>query len=229
MLGPPESMEVEAYRALNVRPAVTTSEQATVLALANPILTVDTGQQRFACPAEQVEQVLKLDICRETMTHANRLEQVERFVQIVGGRGLTLHAAGSSLLHEPSARLDAVRPGLALYQGAVRVSAKLVDVRDSAGPAGYGGFVAPRHGIILCGYANGLRVGPCRVNGRPSRILEVGMQSAFVECAAGDRVGDRVVLLGDGLTEADVAASWGTGPHVPLVTLCGAGERKWAG
>jgi alanine racemase len=153
---------------------------------------------------------------------------VQRLLDLAGGRGLALHAAGSSLLDEPSARLGAVRPGLALYRGTVRVSARLVEVRDSAGPAGYTGFAVPRHGVILCGYSHGLRVGPCRVNGRPSRVLEVGMQSAFVECAAGDRAGDEVVLLGDGLTEQEAADAWGAGPHTALVQLAASGGRAYA-
>jgi alanine racemase len=161
------------------------------------------------------------------MTHASSPEQVRRFGELVGGRGLRLHAAGSALLDEPSAWFDAVRPGLALYRGAARVSARLVEVRDSSGPAGYTGFVAARHGVILCGYSNGLRAGACLVNGRRSRVLEVGMQSAFVECEPSDRPGDEVVLLGDGLTEDDVAAAWGTPPHTALVQLAAAGERLY--
>ena len=100
-------------------------------------------------------------------------------------------------------------------------------MRDSSGPAGYTGFVVPRHGVVLCGYTNGLRPGPCLVNGRRSRMLEVGMQSAFVECGPGDRVGDEVVLLGDGIEEAEVAKAWGTTPHNVLTALAGAGERAW--
>ena len=64
-----------------------------------------------------------------------------------------LHAAGTALLGIPEARLDAVRPGLALYRGAVRVSAPLAEVHASAGPVGYSGFTPStgRHGVILAG------------------------------------------------------------------------------
>jgi alanine racemase len=120
-----------------------------------------------------------------------------------------LHAAGTALIEQdPAASLDAVRPGLALYRGAVRTSARLVAATDSAGPAGYTGFEVARHGVILAGYSHGLRAGPCAVNGRPTRLLEVGMQSAFVECAPGDRAGDEVVLLG-GVAEQDFATGGG--------------------
>jgi alanine racemase len=58
-------------------------------------------------------------------------------------------------------------------------------------------------------------------------VLEVGMQSAFVECEPSDRPGDEAVLLGDGLSEDEVAAAWGTPPHTVLVQLAGAGERRY--
>jgi alanine racemase len=211
----------------HVRPVVASIEQAEAWRSWEPILSVDTGQQRFACPPQDVDAALRAGKCREAMTHASTPEQVRRFRELVGGRGLRLHAAGSALLEEPTAWFDAVRPGLALYRGAARVSARLVEVRDSTGPAGYTGFVTPRHGVILCGYSNGLRAGPCLMNGRRSRVLEVGMQTAFVECEPPDRAGDEVVLLGGGLSEDDVAAAWGTPPHTALVQLAGAGERRY--
>jgi alanine racemase len=104
----------------------------------------------------------------------------------------------------------------------------LVDVRDTAGPAGYTGFQVARHGVILAGYSNGLRIGPCVVNGRLSSILEIGMQSAFVECAAGDRAGDEVVLLSDDLTEQQVAAAWPATPQTAQLTLASMGERTYS-
>jgi alanine racemase len=147
-----------------------------------------------------------------------------------GGRALRLHAAGTALLDDPAARFDAVRPGLALYRGAARVATRLVEARDARGPAGYSGFVSPtaRHGVILAGYSNGIRAGVCHVNGARRQILEVGMQSAFVELGPDDQVGDEVVLLGDGLGEDDVAAAWLVSPQEALVRLCGAGERQYA-
>ena len=124
-------------------------------------------------------------------------------------------------------QLDAVRPGLALYEGAATVTAPLAEVHHSKGPAGYTGFLARRHGVILAGYSNSLRAGPCLVNGRRSRVIEVGMQSAYVEAAPPDRADDEVVLLGDGLTEAEVAAAWGTSPQEVLVRLTRLGPREY--
>ena len=84
--------------------------------------------------------------------------------------------------------------------------------------------------MIRAGYRNGLRPGPCRVGEGSSRVLEVGMQSAFVECGPADRVGDDVVLLGGdagGPTEAAVAAAWGVSPQEVLVRLAAAGPRRY--
>jgi alanine racemase len=228
-----ESDDPQDYLRHHVQPAVWTAGRAALLRAARPVLSVDTGQQRFACAPQNVSAVMRAGDIGEAFTHASTLDQVRQFTQTMsehappaGGGKLFLHAAGSSLLAEPEARLDAVRPGLALYRGAAHVSARLVEVRDSAGPAGYSGFLSPRHGVILAGYSHGLRPGPCLINGRRSRILEVGMQTSFVEAASADRVGDEVVLLGDGLSESDVAAEWKTGPQEVLTRLCGAGMRE---
>jgi alanine racemase len=225
VLGPDPGVEAEQYLAHHARPAVWTIERAAALRSARPVLSVDTGMQRFACPAADIDAVMNAGGCDEAFTHALRTGQVQRLLELVGGRGLRLHAAGSALLDEPLARLDAVRPGLALYQGAVRVSTRLIDVRDTNGPAGYSSFSADRHGIILAGYANGLGRGPCLVNGRRARVIEVGMQSAFIVAAQGDKIGDEVVLLGDGLTETEVAEAWGSSVQEVLVRMCGMGRQ----
>lgn len=228
-LGPPQWTDPAEYRSHHVRPAVSTVEQARSLRSAGPVLCVDTGQQRFACPVGQVGKVLHEGGCGEAFTHAARIDQVQRLKEAVGGKAARMHAAGSSLLDQPEAWLDAVRPGLALYRGSVRVTARLLETRKSSGPAGYGGFIAPFHGVILAGYSNGLHTGPCLINGRASRILEVGMQSAFVEVASSDRPGDEVVLLGDGVSEDRVASAWNTSPHEALLRLASAGIREYAG
>ena len=233
-LSPPRSMDPRDYLRHGVRPAVMTAEHAAALREAGCVLCVDTGMQRFACAPEDVGRALEAGGCTEAFTHAARPEQARRLTEIIGRAGLTgsvrLHAAGSALLDRAEVRLDAVRPGLALYRGVARVSARLVEVRDSSGGVGYTAFTPAtgRHGVVLAGYSNGLRPGPCLVNGRPSRVPEVGMQSAYVECAAGERAGDEVVFLGDGLSEDAVAAAWGNTPQQVLVQLCGAGEREYA-
>jgi alanine racemase len=109
-----------------------------------------------------------------------------------------------------------------------------VEARDGRGPAGYTGFVAPRHGVILAGYSNGLRPGPCLVADRRRRVVEVGMQSAFVALEPGDDQPDEVTLLGaprgadrPAVTEDEVAAAWGCTPHEALVHLSSLGPRQY--
>src|SRR4051812_41612793 len=133
------------YLAQDIHPVVWTVERAKALKKARPVLAVDTGQQRFACDLKQVEKIRAAGECDEVMTHATELSQVRTFLDaVVGGDaknrenlGVRLHAAGSELLDEPQAWLDAVRPGLALYRDAARVATRLVEVRDGQGPAGY--------------------------------------------------------------------------------------------
>ena len=226
-LGP---SDLQTCLELKVRPAVWSAEQAHAMRAAGPVLSVDTGMQRFACPPDQIEHALAAGGCREAFTHAARVEAAQRLVRLVGGRGLRLHAAATVLLPRPEAHLDLVRPGLALYRGAVTVRTRCVEVRDSTGPVGYTGFSARRHGVILAGYSNGLRPGPCLVDGRRRHIPEVGMQSAFLALEPGDAAGE-VVLLGHGsggtLTEPEVAQEWRTTPHEALLHLAQMGRREY--
>ena len=213
--------------ALGVRPAVWDATAADRLRAAHPVIAIDTGQQRFACEPQSIDAVLKAGRIDEAFTHATRAEHVARFAELTASRSLIRHAAGSSLLADPAARFDAVRPGLALYEHAVRVTAPLIEIHRSNGPAGYTGFVTPHFGVIRVGYVDGLRIGPAAIEGRVTRIVEVGMQSAFVELAGHEGIGDAVELLGDAVPLADVAAAWKCSPQNVLVALTRAGERHY--
>ena len=211
-----------------IHPAVWTLERAALLKDARPVLSVDCGQQRFGCPLHEVADFTHRTGINEIFTHAITAEQALRFDELTRKiPGSFRHAAGSALLKDSRTWFDAVRPGMALYQGAMRVSTALIEARESHGPAGYTGFTTSHHGVIRCGYSNGLRPGACIVNGSARRIVEVGMQSAFVELGAKDRVGDEVILLGDGLTESDVATQWKCTPQEALMRLSGAGVRSY--
>ena len=228
VLGPSFDSDPQALAAVGIRPAVWNVQEASRLRLARPILSVDTGMKRFACPPDQIDAVIDAGSIDEAFTHATGVDHAKRLVELLGNKGLRLHAAATSLLDQPDARLNAVRPGLALYRGAARISTRLLDLHEGGSPAGYTGFVAPRFGVILCGYSNGLRRGICLINGTRRNILEVGMQSAYVEIGPGDSAGDEVLLLGESLSEAEVGQSSGITPHAALVALCGAGNRTYA-
>lgn len=226
-LGPPESSDPSDYIAHGITPTVCNPQQARQLRRAHPALCVDTGMQRFSCPPVDCREAIIAGNCHETFTHATQLSHVEKLKDVTCGFDLLRHAAASSLLHDAGAVLDAVRPGLAMYRNAVGVSSRIVEIHNSGSPAGYSGFTAQRHGIILAGYSHGLRKGPCLINGRKSRLLEVGMQSAFVELDPGDHVGDSVVLLSKDLTEIAISLCWNCSPHEVLTSMSSAATRRY--
>lgn len=218
-------VNLEELKRHRVRPGVWTVEQTRQFQSLDPVLSVDTGMQRFACPPSDLESLQKQFRFSEAYTHAARPEQAKQLREVMSGTGIKLHAAGTALLNNPECWLDAVRPGLALYANAVRVTLPLVEARDSVGPVGYSQFTSRRHGVVLRGYSNGMRLGECVINGRRQRILEAGMQSSYVSLDPGDRVGDEVVLLGDELSLADAALSYASSQHETLVRLASLGER----
>ena len=219
-LGPPSKNATAAdYRDARVRPAVSNVEQARALRDARPLVCVDTGMRRFGCLPEQFGAVVEAAGANEAYTHATQVEHALELEKLAAGRDLFLHAAGSSLLAEPRAHLNAIRPGLALYRSAVRITAPIVELHEGPAPAGYTRFESPRHGIILAGYRHGLRPGPCLVNGRRQRVLEVGMQTSYVSLSPQDRVNDPVTLLGDSLLPDNLATAWNCTPQEVLVSL----------
>src|ERR1700722_18021600 len=58
------------YLSSRIHPVVWSVEHASALRKAQPVLSIDTGQQRFACPADQAEAVLATGACGEAITHA---------------------------------------------------------------------------------------------------------------------------------------------------------------
>lgn len=242
VLGPPEG-EPSQYRELGLRPSIFTREDAARFASIPVCVSVDTGMQRFGAPRELAEELLSRGNVTDLMTHAAQPAAAEALRRVAaqaltraaagaergaGGRSLRLHAASSALLASPEAWLDAVRPGVALYRGALRVTTRLVSTRETAGPVGYTGFRAARVGIILAGYSNGLLPGPAMIGGRRQQVLEVGMNSSYVSVDARDRAGDEVVLLGDGVTEADIAGPNRIREHEVLCRYGALGVRQYA-
>jgi alanine racemase len=226
VLGPPEGEPAE-YRELNLRPAVWTRADAGKFAGMPVAIKVDTGMQRFGCLPEELDDLAARCDVTEFFSHAVTSDAIQRLRSACCGRGKPVHAAASCLLHRPEAWFDAVRPGLALYRGAVRVTTRLHAVRETTGPAGYTGFRHPRVGIVLGGYSNLLSAAPVLINGRPQRLLEVGMNASFVSVDPSDQPGDEVVLLGDGLTENVLAKHLSVREHEILCRYCAMGPRQY--
>ena len=224
VLGPPEGDAAE-HRRLNLRPAIANRADAERFAGIPVALSVDTGMQRFGCRPEELDDLYRRCTPEDIFTHAVTLPQARLLREACRGRPARIHAAATSLLDTPEAWLDAVRPGLALYRGAVRVSTPLKLVRETTGGAGYTQFECRHVGVILGGYGNLLRPGPVVINGRWQQLLEAGMNTAFVSVDPSDRAGDEVVLLGDGLTEAELATHFGCLEHEILCRYTSTGQR----
>jgi alanine racemase len=226
VFGPPDG-EAADYEALKLRPAVSNREQAERYQKLRPLLNVDTGMQRFGCRPQEVDDLLAHCRIEEAFTHTDQPDGAAVLRAVCGGRVPVIHAANTGLLDYPDTWLDAVRPGLGLYEGAVRVTTTLAAVRDTSGPIGYTGFSAPRVGVILAGYSHQLRPGPVLINGRRQRILECGMNTSYVSVDRTDREGDEAVLLGNELTEAELAAQLDMRPHEVLCRFTSLGQRSY--
>ena len=226
VFGPPDA-DPDDYRKLGLRPTITSLTQAERYAGLPAAINVDTGMQWMGCPAEQLDELLRRSGAREVFTHGGNVSSARALRALAGGRGLRLHAASSALLDCQEAWLDAVRPGLALYRGAVRVTARLAAVRQTRGPVGYSGVESAHIGVFLAGYSNHVPRAPALINGRRQRILEVGMNTSIVSVDPADRVGDEVILLGDELSEETLAGELNVRPHEVLCRYTAMGVRAY--
>lgn len=224
--GPPDGAPDE-FAALGVRPAISTLDEARRFAGRRVALHVDVGMQRFGFSPDRLGEFISICGDEECFAHAATLPQAHALARAARGRVRMFHSAASSLLDRPAAWQHAVRPGYALFRDAVRVTTPLRLVRPTTGPVGYSRFRAERLGIIMAGYAHGLRPAPVVVNGRPQRVLEAGMNTAFVTVHPDDREGDEVMLLGDGVSPETIARATRTRPHEALLRACAMGERVW--
>jgi alanine racemase len=222
----PLSGTAHAHAVLGVRPAVSSLAEARAVGPVPAAINVDTGMRWLGCRPEEFDRICRACNAVEAFTHTLSLAGVRLLQRLSAGRTLRLHAAATRLLSRPAAWLDAVRPGLAIYQGAMTVTARLLMVRDLDGPAGYRRFHARRAGVILCGYSRGFPPGVVQLNGRPRRVLEVGMNTSMIEIGPRDRLGDRVLLLGGALTETTVARAAGCKPHEILCRYSQLGPRR---
>ena len=165
VLGPPEGDPAE-FRELNLRPAVADLAAARKFAGLRVAIKVDTGMQRFGCPPAELDQLVPHCDVADYFSHAVTLDATRRLQAACAGRGRPMHAAATCLLDQPEAWFDAVRPGLALYRGAVRVITHLQAVHDTSGPVGYTGF----HPTVTALEKNYLRVGD---TGRGEAVLPI--------------------------------------------------------
>lgn len=226
VLGPPEAGPDE-YRERQLRASIGNEAQATVFAGQKVAINIDLGMQRFGCNPKELGRLLELCPTREFYSHGIDPEMGPRLRALVGNRADLLHVACSHLIEHEQAWLDLVRPGVLLYCGAVRVTSKLEHIRSMYGPGGYTSFHTPHVGLFPAGYAEGIRPGPVVVNGRRQELIEVNMNVSFVTLHPEDKLGDEVVLLGDGLTEHELGELHDSRAHEILIRYCGMGQRDW--
>lgn len=226
VLGPPEGEPAE-YRELGLRPSIGTAADAQRFRGEPVAIEVDTGMQRTGCAPDELPALLRICNATEIYTHACGIESIRMLRRATDGLGLRLHGASTSLLDEPEAWLGGVRPGYALYRGALRVTGRLHLVRPTKGAIGYTGFEYPHVGVILAGYSNGVPAGPIVINGRRQRVLEVGMNTSFVSVDPADRAGDEITLLGGDITEQELARHIGCREHAVLCRFGAMGNRTY--
>jgi len=173
--------------------------------------------------------------------------QMAQFLAVAAGRSHEHCCANSSgVLAWPEVHGDWVRPGLMLYgvspfaetsarelglRPAMTVVSALISVREveAGGSVGYGrGYVCPERmpvGVVAFGYADGYprhaATGtPVLINGIRAQVIgECSMDMMAVDLRAipDARIGDPVVLWGEGLPVEEIALAAGT---IPYELLC---------
>jgi len=173
--------------------------------------------------------------------------QMAQFLAVAAGRSHEHCCANSSgVLAWPGVHGDWVRPGLMLYgvspfaetsarelglRPAMTVVSALISVREveAGGSVGYGrGYVCPERmpvGVVAFGYADGYprhaATGtPVLINGIRAQVIgECSMDMMAVDLRAipDARIGDPVVLWGEGLPVEEIALAAGT---IPYELLC---------
>jgi len=234
-------------------------------------LKVDTGMSRLGARWDEMSAVTSAlgqarrlrvgglftvlasgDDQKRTPLQLERLQQARRQAEAAGLGRLLLHAANSAALgHGREARLDLVRPGLALYglggsdrrlrvRPCLRLEAQIVRLLwlPRGAEVGYSGSFRCRRrtlaATIPLGYADGLprhlsNRGEVLVRGRRAPIVgAVSMDLTVLDVTdvAGVQPSDRVTLLGedgdDEITAAEVADRSGT---IAWEVLCRLGAR----
>ncbi|MCW8995235.1 MAG: alanine racemase [Psychromonas sp.] len=181
--------------------------------------------------------------CADELDNPVTAEQIKLFQQhIKKDSGLNSLANSAATLAWPEAHYDMIRPGIALYgispfadksadalqlKAVMTLKSRLIAIREhKAGESvGYGATWTATEdtnlGVVAVGYGDGYpRMAPngtpVLINGRPVPLVgRVSMDMLTVDLGRDytDRVGDEVVLWGEGLPAAQVARHIGTIPY----------------
>lgn len=228
---------------------------------------LDSGMHRLGFPLEDVPRLVevlrrhpgwKLEgwithlACADEPDSAVTAQQIERFnaaLKAVPGPRSIANSAG--LLAWPQARVQWVRPGLALYgcsplpgraaaefglKPAMRLESRLIAVREYAAGEGIGygrRFICPERmpiGVVAVGYADGMHRAfgngtPVLIRGQRVPLagrVSMDMITVDLRTVPAARVGDPVLLWGEGLPAEQVAEYAGT---LAYELLCGLTQR----
>ena len=224
ILGPPEGDPAE-NRGLNLRPCVTNRSDAEPFAGMPVAVKLDTGMQRFGCRGRPRRSAQPLQCGRRL--HARNGHELGALLRRC--RCKPRVAARRRLRCSIAPRLGwtACARDWRCIEALTRVTSRLVVVRETKGGVGYTRFNCPNVGVILAGYCHNLQKAPVVINGRRQQLLEIGMNTSFVSVDPRDRVGDEVVLLGEELGEAELAAHFGCREHEILCRYGSMGPRSY--
>ncbi len=205
-----------------------------------------------ACPAVGEIRLLSHLACADDRKSPATRRQLERFLPLVRASALPASLANSAgVLAWPQTHLDWVRPGLMLYGASPLLRERAVGLdlrpvmtlettliavqrRRRGERIGYGGdFECPEDmpvGVAAIGYGDGYprsaRPGtPVLVNGKRVPIIgrvSMDMVTLDLRPVPHSRVGDRVVLWGEGLPVDEIAACAGT---IAYELLCRVTDR----
>lgn len=200
-------------------------------------------RRMLAIPGVEQVNLVSHFACAEEPDHPLNALQIERFHRATEGlEGERCLANSAGLINLPEARFEWVRAGLVLYgisplpgqpgpdlglEPAMTLSAELMAVnRVAAGESiGYGArFVAESDmtvGVASIGYGDGyprsmVDGAPVLVDGRSCRMcgrVSMDMITIDLESCPNARVGDEVILWGQGLPIETVAEAAGTIPY----------------
>ena len=221
------------FQKANIVHTVFSTDEIGFVAGKRVALKINTGMNRMGTDASDVplladklmQSGCKIDsvythlFCSasESITRA----QVKVFDDVSGGIAAKRHVAASGALkYDFAAAYDYVRCGLALYESAVNVTAKIIK-RLAVKKGGYAGYgdkpltMDTEIAIINIGYGDGYRQLTAQrhvyINGAKCKLINVCMDVSIVDvgCVRAN-VGDFAEILGENISPNELGASYMT-------------------
>jgi alanine racemase len=180
-------------------------------------------------------------------------EQFERFERVLDGLdvdpGLRHAANSAAVLRHPETALDAVRCGIAVYgcgdgglRPALKLHAVITQVKDvpAGASVGYGRTWVARRSTRVATVAIGYEDGVLRHRANRGNVVVAGRRAPLIGRVSMDQIsvdvsdstearpGDRVTLIGEGISAAEVAEWCGTNEYEVLTSIGQRVERRYS-